>query len=163
MRRISTVVTLCLLLVASLALPAHAESQTVEGQGDIEKMRARNGDSAVVVKLFGLNGPCEVRDFTIEIRWGTDERYEVQAGCYGGTTWAENLYYLADKDNPESAQEVNCRRFKVTYNEDRGIHRAFVPRSCLDEATNRVRVYAEGVNYGGMGGTAGPTRRLARG
>lgn len=155
-----------LLLVLSLALPAHAESVTVRGSGDIVKMVAKNADRAVVVKVFGIGKPCEAaQHISIQIQWGRSAAYEARANCAGYVDWDKSLRYLADRDGGSSArQDVACAGFRLTYNADKKFHRAFVPRSCLRKANHRVRVEANGNNFGSTtGGTAGPTRLLNRG
>jgi hypothetical protein len=129
-------------------------------------MYAQNGQHAVTIKIYGIGKPCEqAKQFTMEIRWRNSQAsYQVQAGCYGGTDWAENLYYLSDRHDPNSAKEVNCANFAATYNPQGKIHRAFIPRGCIGKANNRIRVWAEGVNYAdAMPGEAGPTKLLNRG
>jgi hypothetical protein len=156
------VCALAFLLV--LAPFAVAKSTTVEGTGDIERMSVNNGDRAVTVKLRGFAAPCEAHYFKIVVFWGKKRAYQADAGCYPGGTWATSLYYLPNRDKGESGVPVGCKRFKIAYKEDRGIYRAFMPRKCLGKAPDRIRVRASGDNYGSTtGGSAGPTKALARG
>lgn len=153
--------------IAALALSASAlaESQTMGGQGDLKKMTADNGRKAVSVKLFGFKGPCQAKQFSIEIFWGKKPAYQVQAGCYGGTKWGSGLYYAADRADGYSNNKVRCGEFSLKYTKSKTLWHAIVPRSCLSKAADRVRIKAEGINYAGsaMPGMAGPTRRLRRG
>lgn len=54
MRRICSLLALTLASVLSLGWSAIAESQTVQGTGDIDKMAVNNATSALKVNLFGL-------------------------------------------------------------------------------------------------------------
>ena len=165
MRRILIALPLSLLLILSLAGPAGAEGTTVKGEGDLTRMRAVNATKAVKVKLFGLDEPCGgAQYFNVQVRWGRKAAYEVAAGCYGGTDWGSGLFYLPDRSDPQTVREVACDSLKVTYNADKGFHRIVIPRSCMKKANDRVRVWAEGHNYGTVtGGSAGPTKLLDRG
>ncbi len=156
---------LCVMLLASSAA---GESQTVKGKGDLKKMVANNAQSAVKVDLFGFRGPCDAKQFTIDVFWGTKPRYQVQAACTAGTTWTRGLYYDADRTDDQGAlaeKRVQCPGFKLNYDSAKKHWRAVLPRECLPRAADRIRVKAEGVNYAGspIPGEAGPTRRLDRG
>ena len=153
----------CLLLASSAA----GESQTVQGKGDLKKMVANNAQTAVKVKLVGFGGPCEAKQFTIDVFWGV-KRYQVQAACTAGTTWTRGLYYDRDRTDDQGAmaeQRVQCPDFALKYNTEKKSWRAVLPRECLSKAPNRIRVASEGVNYAGSAipGEAGPTDRLNRG
>lgn len=152
---------LCLLIAASAA----AESTTVRGSGDLKKMVADNGSSAVVVKLYGFRKPCEAKHFNIDVLWGTKPAYQVQAACYGGRDWGSGLYYTPDRRQGMATKPVKCRGFRLRYNADGKFWRALIPRSCMSKAPNRIRVKSEGINYTGsaMPAVAGPTRLLRRG
>ena len=154
----------CLLLLASSAA---GESQTVQGKGDLKKMAANNAQGAVKVNLFGFRGPCDAKQFTIDVFWGR-KTYQVQAACTAGTTWTRGLYYDADRTDDNGAlaeNRVQCGGFRLKYKSADKYWRAVLPRECLSKAPDRVRVKSEGVNYAGSAipGEAGPTRRLRRG
>lgn len=156
---------LAALLLALVAVPyALAESQTVQGQGDIKKISAKNGDRAITVKVHGLANPCEAHFLNVEIFWGKKKAYRAEAGCYG-TEWITSLYYYSNRNAGAGGDPVGCEKFKMAYNADRGFYRVFLPRKCLGLAKDKIRVKAEGRNYAGspMPGEAGPTRALARG
>jgi len=165
MRKNLLVLVMSAALLFGLAPSAGAESQTVDGTGDIRKMYAANRERSILVKVFGIGQPCDEAHFVhIIVKWGQTAAYKVEAGCYPGNTWAESLYYLSDRSDPETAVEVNCSDWKLTYNADKVFHRALLPRTCIRKAANRVKVLSEGHNYpSAMGGEAGPTKRLARG
>jgi hypothetical protein len=152
-------------MVMAIAQPAAAESQTVQGQGDLTKMVAKNNQSAAIVKLFGLGEPCGgAQHLNAHVIWGSTSAYMAEAGCYSGNTWGKGFYYLSDRSKPESAKEVNCPDFKISYNAADEFYKIFIPRSCMPKAANRVKFKSTGQNFGTMtGGTAGPTRLLARG
>src|SRR5687768_8921947 len=118
-----------MVILFAFAPGASAESQTVDGTGDIKKMYANNGENALTVKVYGIGKPCDgARHFTITVKWGQDSAYKVEAGCYGAD-WAESLWYLEDRSDPESAKEVNCDGFRVTYNSDKTFHKAVMSRN----------------------------------
>lgn len=166
MHRSPFVVVATALCLALLASSAAGESQTVSGKGDLKKMTAANGLSSVKVKLVGLRGPCDAKQFTIDVFWGTKPTYQVQAFCTAGTTWTRGLYYDGDRrDGGIAERRVPCRGFRLKYDSARKTWRAVVPRACIPKAPDRIRVESEGVNYAGSAipGEAGPTRRLRRG
>jgi hypothetical protein len=152
--------------LALLAPSAFGESQTVSGKGDLRKMTAANGQDSVKVKLVGLRGPCDAKQFTIDIFWGTKPTYQVQAACTAGTTWTRGLYYDGDRrDGGWAEKRVSCGGFRLKYDAPEKAWRAVVPRSCIPKAPDRIRVESEGINYAGSAipGEAGPTRLLRRG
>jgi hypothetical protein len=149
---------------------ASAESQTVlgsapgPGRGDITKLVANNGAKAVTAQVFGLGKPCggaQTLTVNVENRAGK-VLYFAQGGCYGAT-WATDLYYTSTGQQ-EDAKAVRCRTFEFSRVRASGAYRIVVPRSCLDQAPNSVRLEADGNNYGSVtGGHAGPTKLLKRG
>ena len=154
---------LALVLSVAIAAVAMAESQTVQGKGDIEKMSVKNGERAVVVKVHGLAKPCEAHFLNVQIFWGKKKAYRADAGCYG-TDWSKSLYYHPNRNGDgQDASPVGCEKFKFAYNNDTGVYRVKVP--CIALAPDKIRVKAEGRNYAGsaMPGEAGPTKKLARG
>lgn len=151
------------MMLLALVPYAIAESQSVQGTGDIKKMSVNNGEKAVVVKLKGMDKPCEAHYFKVVIFWGKKKAYQADAGCYG-VKWIPSLYYQANRNSGQGDDEVKCEKFKVAYDKDTGLYRIFVPRKCLDLAPDKIKVRAEGTNYSSaMPGEAGPTRALARG
>jgi hypothetical protein len=147
-----------------LAPSASAESTTVKGTGDIKKMYVKNGSSALVTKVFGFKGACQAHYFRIQIFWGQKAAYQADGGCYPGGQWITSLYFFSDRNAGSGGTKVKCGQFRLTYNATERSWRAFVPRSCLVKAPNRVRVKSDGDNYGSTtGGEAGPTRALGRG
>lgn len=161
MRVRSALLTLPLLLV--LAPAATGESMTVQGTGDIDKMAVKNGDRAVITKVFGLSEPCEAQYLEVVIFWGKKKAYEASAGCYSGT-WAKGLYYQPNRNKPETGMPVGCDKFKIVYNAKRGFYRVVVGRTCLKSAPDKLRVRSEGHDFGTLtGGAAGPTKALRRG
>ena len=150
-----------LLVIATMA-PATAETATVNGTDGIE-MFVNNGPAAVTVKVWGLGAPCSHNYFIqIELRWGTaGEKYQVDSNCYGGT-WNKGFFFIPIPG--EGGDEVKCADFRFTYNRDGRFYKAFMPRSCLSEAPNRIRGYTQGRRISSTtGGEAGPTRLLNRG
>lgn len=163
MRRIWLALLASMMLLLSLAQSAGAESVTVQGTGDIDKMYANNAQKAMTVKVYGLNAPCSAQKITIRVRWGATAAYDAEAGCYGAEWGGKTLYYLPNR-HADTARKVDCPDFRLTYNSTYGFYRAYVPRSCMPRADNRVKVSSRGNNYGSQtGGTAGPTGLLRRG
>lgn len=165
MRRICSVLVLALVSALSFAGSASAASQTVQGSGDIDKMVVNNARTALKVNLFGFGPPCGWAHYMkVVLDWGTKAGYQIDNGCYPGATWVKGLAYLPDRSKPESAKIVTCPKLRFGYSAATKSHRAYVPRTCIPKAGNRVRVRSSGDNYGSMtGGKAGPTRRLRRG
>lgn len=153
------------MMLLSLVQSAGAESVTVQGNGDIDKMYVNNAQNAVTIKVYGLGAPCGgAQKINIRVQWGDTAAYQAEAGCYSAEWGGKELYYLPHRGDPESARKVDCSGFRLTYNSADGFYRAFVPRSCMPRADNRVKVSSSGNNYGSMtGGSAGPTRSLRRG
>ena len=164
MRRHSLAMLFAGMLLFLLAPAAGAASQTVAGQGDIEKMYANNGDKGITVKLFGLEKPCGGTQYmNVQVKWGDKEAYEVDGACVSGS-WGYDLFYLADRSNPEGSKKKSCDGLKVSYNKDKGFLKTYIPRSCIPKANNKVKIQSEGHNFGTMtGGSAGPTKLLAKG
>ena len=150
-------------IAAGLAFPgsALAAKQTVDGKGDITKMKVVNGDKSVSVALFGLEELCGgTRQANVEISWGTKAGYEYDGICPHGE-WGEGIFYYADHSAQEG-KSVNCAKLNVRF--ARGAVRIRIPRSCISKAADRIRVKAKGHNFGTLqGGEAGPTKRLRRG
>src|SRR4051812_48897221 len=113
MRRLLTVTTLVAAFVAALVAPASAESDTVNGSGDIKKMAAANKSSVVVAKVFGLDKPCEAQSLQVTISSKRAATWKAEAGCYQGT-WLTGLYKSASGDDTDS-KEVNCPGFTMAY------------------------------------------------
>jgi hypothetical protein len=146
------------------AAAALAESDTVQGSGDIKKLVASNRTHAVVAKVYGLAGPCEARDLEVFIASKQAGRYMAQAACNAGTTWAADLYYNRTGDVEQHPHPVSCDGFRMKHNDTGNFWRVVFPRTCITHAPDRVRLSAYGTNYGSAtGGTAGPTRLLDRG
>lgn len=168
MRRTATTIiaTVCgVLLTASMA---SAASQTVAGDefggtvGDIKKIVVNNGQNALSTKVFGLGKPCGGAKYIhVYVQNGRGKTlYTAEAGCYSGDTgpvWLTGLY-------DDSGSKVRCRDFDVSRNRSTGAYQVLMPRGCLGDAPNRIRVDVTGQNWGSLtGGHAGPTRILDRG
>ena len=79
-----------------------------------------------------------------------------------GVKWIPSLYYQANRNNGQGGEEVKCEKFKVAYDKDKGTYKVVVPRKCMDEAPDKIKVRAEGDNYASpVPGEAGPTKALA--
>lgn len=144
---------------------ASADSQTVKGEGDIVKIIGDNAKTAVTTRVFGFGEPCGgAKQFMVYVENRTGKiLYFADAACVAGTDWNADLLYTATGDIQDQ-ELVHCRKFDVTRNADTGAYRVFMPRTCLDKAPDRIRIEADGVNYGSAsGGHAGPTKVLARG
>jgi hypothetical protein len=163
-RRVSIFIVAVVSLFAIGSGVAIAQSQTVTGTGDITKMVASNGTSSVTVKVFGLKKPCGGAQYLhVHVTTGDGTLlYEAEGGCYSAE-WHTGLYYTPT-GAPEDLEAVDCAEFSFSRNRTTGAFNVVMPRSCLVNAPNRVRVDADGQNYGTLtGGLAGPTKVLSRG
>ena len=162
MRRALSVLAGVTALLVGFAGQASAESATVSGTGDITKLVAKNGASTAVAKVFGLSKPCEAQYLHLTISSKRAGQYRAEGSCIQGS-WYKGLYYHASADD-QNPKKVTCGGFKFTYNADHHFYKVVMPRSCLSHAPNRIRMSAEGMDYGsGSGGSAGPTKLLDRG
>ena len=162
MPRAAAVLLAATVTLALFAASAAAQSQTVRGTGNITKLVADNGRSAVTVKLFGLAKACEAKQLDASIFWGKQD-YKVEGVCIQGK-WFAGLYYNSDRSSGSGGKKVNCRGFSLKYTAASKSWKAVVPRSCMSKAPSRVRVQAEGVDFtSAMPGEAGPTKLLRRG
>lgn len=141
-------------LCLGMSVPAYADSATVSGTGDIEKMTAKNGTDAVVVKVFGPGGKCDVRSVSATLKGSDGVTYEATGACYPGGEWIFSLQ--------KGEKLLSCSADRLAYNTTGGFWRFYVPRSCLPRLTNKIKVSSEMV-YGPTPGEAGPTRLIARG
>ncbi|MEA2462250.1 MAG: hypothetical protein QOH90_2427, partial [Actinomycetota bacterium] len=140
------VALLAITVVIGVVGSAAAESVTVQGSGDIKKMVAINGQTAAVTKVFGLGKPCASAQYvSIHVMWGTSE-YDVEGACSMQGSWDTGLFYQQDRSNP-NAKEVNCPGFTLTYNSTNKSLKAFIPRSCMTKAPNRVKFKSEGATF----------------
>lgn len=154
MRKILSVTIAVTVLGLGLVGPAHADTASVSGSGDIDRMTVKNGDSAVVVKIFGPGGKCEVRSVSATLKGTDGVSYQAQGGCYPGNTWALSL--------SKGTRSIACSEDRLRYNADNEFWKFVVPRSCLTKLTNKIKVTGSLV-YGPTPGEAGPTRLIPRG
>jgi len=154
MRRTFAVLVAVAALVLGLTGPANAESTSVAGSGDIAKMYVKNGSGAVVVKIYGPGGKCDIRYVAAKLRGRDGVTYKATGGCYPGNTWIKGL--------SRGTKTVACSDFKLGYNATGDFWRFYIPRTCLSRLTNKIKVSGE-LTYGPIPGEAGPTRWLARG
>lgn len=164
MRRLCTALLALVFFFTIAGGVANAEQQKVNGSGDITKMVVNNGLDSLNTKVFGIGVPCGGAAYLslfVENRSGRIS-YHAQGVCTAGVDWHTTLYYTPT-GNLNDEVEVTCGGFKFNRNATTGAYSIVMPRSCLDMAPDRVRVASEGLNYGSMGGTAGPTRLLNRG
>lgn len=149
---------------------AAAESETVTGdkfggkRGDITKMTANNGQNAVVVSVFGLGKKCGGAQYLhvqVKNRKGR-LLYQAEGSCISAT-WGDGLYYTAT-GKVEDATAVRCPKFELVRVKKSGSYRVTIPRACLENAPDAVKIEAEGMDFGSLtGGHAGPTSLLSRG
>lgn len=164
MRRALAFLFALLCLSVAVGGAANAESQQVGGTGDITSMTVNNGTKTLTAKVFGIKAPCSGAAYlwvSVRNRSGT-LLYRAEGVCTAGVEWHTDLYYTATGD-PNDETPVDCPNFAFTRNDTTNSYQVKMPRGCLDNAPNKLIVDAEGLNYGSMGGTAGPTRVLARG
>ena len=171
MRRTAVIVLVMSCMTVLGVGAASAESQTVKGNspgpgsGDITKAIANNGAKTVTTQVFGLGRACtKARDLSVyvENRRGRI-LYHAQGVCSAGTDWSTNLYYTST-GNISDEKRVRCAKFAFTRSKATGAFTVTMPRGCLDNAPDAVKVEIEGSNWGSAtGGHAGPTKLLKRG
>ena len=158
--------TLCVLLLT--ASMAGAASQTVAGDkfggklGDIKKIVVNNAQRSVSTKIFGLGKPCGgAKSIAVRVQNKRGKTlYTGEAGCYPGKTDLVWDFYLFDKDS----SPVKCGKFDVSRIKSSGAYKVLMPRTCLSNAPNRIKVDVDAQNWGSVtGGHAGPTKLLGRG
>lgn len=164
MRRVLSLISVVVSLIFVGAGVANAQSETVTGTGDITKIIVGNGTSSLTAKVFGLGVECGGAQYLhVEVLNRIGRLLYTADGSCIQAVWHVGLYYTAT-GIPEDNTAVKCPAFTFTRSQKTGAYRTEMPRSCLVNAPNRVKVRAEGANYGSMtGGTAGPTQLLARG
>jgi hypothetical protein len=147
---------------------AGAASQTVAGDkyggklGDIKKIVASNGKNAVSTKVFGLGKPCGGAQFlSVKVQNKSGKTlYAGEAGCFSGPDGPVWDAYMIDKGDAI----VKCGKFSVNRIKSNGAYKVIMPRGCMSNAPNRIRVEVDGHNFASAtGGHAGPTKLLARG
>jgi hypothetical protein len=166
-RKAAAMVFALLALLVSTMGTAQAESQEVRGDrpGDIKRIVANNAQTALTVKVFGIGKPCDVaRDLEVYVTNKAGRIiYLAQGVCTAGVEWHTTLYAIAGGDL-QNQERVRCPKFDFTYKALNTVFTVVMPRPCLDNAPDKVKVEAEGVNYGSAtGGHAGPTKLLQRG
>lgn len=154
MKRTFGALLVALALLTALAGPSAADSQTKSGEGDLTKMWVNNGKSAVTVKLFAPGGKCKVANLMVTVT-GADNLFYAYGACPSPGTWKSGL-------QNKNLAKVACSGFKLTYNKDNKFWRVYVPRTCLKNLGNKIKVSAY-VQVSGVPGAAGPTKWLGRG
>ena len=149
-----TGILVALAMSVSLTGIAHADSATVTGSGDIQRLVAKNGTEAVVVKIFGAGGKCDIRYVAATLRGTDGVRYKASGGCYPGGQWILGL--------SKGTKLVSCGSGRLAYNATGGFWRFTVPRSCLGKLTDKIKVSGE-LTFSAMPGEAGPTTWVRRG
>jgi hypothetical protein len=149
-----------LALLLGLAGPAGAESATVQGTGDLDKMSVNNGPGAVVAKVYGPNIECGLsRWVEIVMRDGDGTKYTAMGGCYPGDPTAEGGWHTSLS---RGSKLVTCDGYTLTYNST-GFWRFEVPRSCLNRLANRIKVKSDLASGSPSPGETVFTRWLIRG
>lgn len=168
MRRLLVAVAATASAVLLTAGVAGAASQTVAGDkyggqlGDVTKIVVDNGNRAVSTKVFGLGKPCVGAKFiSVKVQNKRGKTlYTGEAGCYPGPTdmvWKTGLY-------DRGGSKVKCGKFSISRIKSNGAYRVLMPRGCLSNAPNRIKVEVDAQNWGSVtGGHAGPTKLLGRG
>ena len=162
MRRVLALMLAVCLLPALGAGSAYAESQTVDGSGDITKLVANNGTNTLTAKVSGLGPRCGGAQYLHVFVKNRNGKllYEADGDCISAQ-WFASLWYTSTGAR-EDETAVSCSGFALT--RTNGVYVVKMPRSCLDHAPDRVKIKVEGANYGTTtGGKAGPTKLLARG
>jgi len=154
MRRVLSVVLAVVAISLSVTSSATADTGTVGGTGDISKLVASNKSDAVLVKVFGPGGKCDVRYVAAKLKGTDGATFQASGGCYPGGQWVVGL--------SKGTKVVTCGGDKLAYNATGAFWRFYIPRTCLRRLTNKIKVSAE-LTYSAMPGEAGPTRWIRRG
>ena len=109
----------------------HADSVTIDGSGDIDKMSVNNKDTKVIVKIFAPGGSVHSVEARVKDGDGTTYNAVIINGPNGDTA----LY----KGGPIDPVDVNCPNLDIGYNSDGGFWRFSVPRSCLAGLANKIK------------------------
>jgi hypothetical protein len=117
-------------------------------------MTVNNGAQAVVVKIFGPGGECDVRYVAATLRGKDGVSYKASGGCYPGGEWIVDL--------SKGTRSVACGGDRLAYNTSGGFWRISVPRDCLRKLTNTIKVSGE-LTFSAMPGEAGPSKWVRRG
>jgi hypothetical protein len=138
MRRALLVLFGAALLVGGLTVPVSAETDSVSGQyadGPITKLWVRNGDSAIVAKVYGDGGRQKVHFVEIIVARKSDGKsYAIQAGWYFDD-WTQTMSWASQAPS-------NCAGVSIRWNSDGRYWKFVVPRSCVPNLTNTVRAKA---------------------
>ena len=153
MRRILALIAAVIVVSLSFSGAANADTGTVTGTGDISKMVASNKSDAVIVKVFGPGGRCDIRFVAATLKGTNGATYQTSGGCYSGQ-WILGL--------SKGTKAVTCGGDRLAYNTTGGFWRFSVPRTCLGRLTDKIKVSAE-LTFSAMPGAAGPTGWIRRG
>lgn len=154
MNKFLTGILVAFAVSVSLTGTAHADRASVTGSGDIQKLVANNSTDAVVVKIFGPGGKCDIRYVAATLRGTDGVKYKASGGCYPSGQWILGL--------SKGTKEVACGSDKLGYNATGEFWRFTVPRDCLGRLTNKIKVSGELI-FSAMPGEAGPTSWIRRG
>jgi hypothetical protein len=154
MMRFLTGVVAVVVMTVGFTGTSFAASTTVSGTGDIQKMAVNNGPDAVVVKIFGPGGACDIRYVAAALRGTDGVTYKASGGCYPGGQWVVDL--------SKGTKSVACSGDRLAYNTSGGFWRFSVPRGCLRKLTDKIKVSGE-LTFSAMPGAAGPSKWLRRG
>jgi hypothetical protein len=154
MKKFLTCVVAVVVITVGFTGTSFAESTTVSGTGDIEKMAVNNGPDAVVVKIFGPGGPCDVRYVAATLRGTNGVTYKASGGCYSGGQWIVDL--------SKGTKSAACGGDRLAYKSSGGFWRFSVPRDCLRKLSDKIKASGE-LTFSAMPGAAGPSKWLRRG
>ena len=134
MRRILALIAAVIVMSLSFSGAANADTGTVTGTGDISKLVASNKSDAVIIKVFGPGGKCDVRFVAATLKGTNGATYQTSGGCYSGR-WILGL--------SKGTKLVTCGGDRLSYNTTGRFWRFSVPRTCLGRLTDKIKVSAE--------------------
>lgn len=154
--RTAVIVTTMFAALVWTGSSADAATTKVAGTNAYEKLVLSNGTNAIVFKVYGPGGDCQIKYLDVSFRDKDGTRYAADAGCYPGGVWAASL--------TKGDELIDCSGYTMAYNVDKGFWKAVVPRSCLSDLADQVRVTESWLDdYSAFPGEAGPTKYVARG
>ncbi len=153
MRRLLALASCFVTLGFTLAAPASAEFANLEGAGDIVNLYANNKDRKVVVKI---SAPVEKVN-SVEARMKGTDGTIYRAVILNSPVGDKALYKGQGND-------VNCPNLSINTNEKDQYWKFVIPRGCLDDLTNKIKVKGYYAAAGAPGfSTVGYTPALRRG
>ncbi len=154
MRRAISLFVSLVALAFSLTGPATADFVNMDGNGgDIVNLYANNKDTKVVVKIYAPVAKVH----SVEARMKGTDGTIYRAVILNSPVGDKALYKGQGND-------INCPNLRINTDEKNGFWKFAIPRGCLDDLTNKIKVKGYYMAMGAPGpSTAGYTVGIRRG